>query len=372
VDARRLTLAQSVLYTSTWIVVVTVGLLVWLVREELSSPLRWILPLFGTSILLGVGLLAERRKESLAAASFLAGAVLAVLPTAISFLAELRLFAVPVPNVKQLFEGIFTNQQVLASSLVALLLSVVALKRLQMTGFAWTTCLLGGLGFIAVLLQWNWLGKNPEIQALWTLPLLSVTAIALRFETIGRARWALPFHLLALLVLVTAFDFMAGYGPTLAMFGLDKGSYLDEQRQKFFSFALNGVLFLLLMLVTDRSRSLDLRRGSRVLEIVAILHLLGPLYANAQEHKGQPHVLVDVTMYIASVVLLLGLGPWRSRWRLLLGGLSGVALGSYLLIHLELVPKKPFVFALGAVGVITALAAYLYLRLAPRLREPGK
>lgn len=240
-----------------------------------------------------------------------------------------------------------------------------------MTGFAWTTCLLGALSFLSVLLQLNWLGKKPEIQALWTLPLLSFTAIALRFEKTGRARWALPFHLLTLLVLIGALDCIAGYGPTLSMMDIGPkiSPCLDADRQKFFSFALNGVLFLILMLVTERSKSLDLRRGSRVLEIFAILHLLGPLYANAQDHKTNPKVVVDVGVYIAFVVLLLALGPWRSRWRLLLGGLGGVALGSYLLIDLALVPKKAFVFGLGATGLLAALAAYLYLRLVPRPKD---
>src|SRR5204863_9010729 len=70
IDARRLTIAQSILYTSTWTVVVAVALLAWLVRDELSPALKWILPSIGSGVLLIVGLFAERRKEPLAAASF--------------------------------------------------------------------------------------------------------------------------------------------------------------------------------------------------------------------------------------------------------------------------------------------------------------
>lgn len=371
IDARRLTIAQSVLYTSTWIVVVAVGLLTWLVRDELSSVLRWTLPLAGTGVLLAAGLFAERRKEALAAASFLAGAVLSVAPAVLSFLAELRLLGAPAPEVKQLFEGVFTNQQVLASCVIALALSALALARLRMTGFAWTTCLLGTLSFLGVLLQWNWLAKDPEVQALWTLPLLAFSPLALRFEKVGRPRWALPFHLLTLVVLIGALDWMAAYGPTLAMVGANEklSLYLDETRQKYFSFALNGLLFLALMFLTEKSKSLDLRRGSRVLELMAMVHLLGPLYANAHEHRESARLLLDVAIYIGSVLLLLGLGPWRSRWRLLLGGMGGVALGSYLLIDLNLVPRKAFVLGLGLVGLAIALVAYFYLRFAPRAKE---
>ena len=66
------------------------------------------------------------------------------------------------------------------------------------------------------------------------------------------------------------------------------------------------------------------------------------------------------------MLLLLVLGPWRSRWRMLVGALSGLALGSYLLIDLNLVPKKPFILGLGAIGLITALVAYAYLVVVPR------
>jgi serine/threonine-protein kinase len=374
VDARRLTLAQTILYTSTWIVVLASGFIVWLVRDELSPAWRWILPMFSTSALVAVGLLAEWRKEALASAAFLAGAVLSLVPTMLALLAETGVFGVPAENVKQLFKATFTNTQVLVSCLVALLLSTVALARLRMTGFAWTTCLLGMLSYIGVLLQFNWLGRDPEIMALWTLPLVAFACLALTFEKIGRVRWALPFHLVALVVMIAALDCMANAGPTFAMLGLKEtfSPIFDAERQKFFSYALNGVLFLVLMLVTENARSLDLRRGSRVFEAAAILHLLGALYRNAQAQHPAPNVRLDVALYLAAVLLFLVLGPWRSRWRMLMGALGGVALGSYLLIDLNLVPRKPFVLSLGAAGLIVALTAYVYLLRVPRPKAPGR
>ena len=155
------------------------------------------------------------------------------------------------------------------------------------------------------------------------------------------------------------------------MLGLDAklSPFLNKDRQQFLSIALNGLLFLALMLLTENSRSLDLRRGSRVLEVLAILHLLGGFYQNAEKQRTNPNVLIDVSLYLAAVLLFLVLGPWRSRWRMLLGALSGVALGSYLLIDLNLVPKKSFVLCLGAIGFITALSAYAYLLVAPKARE---
>jgi hypothetical protein len=257
---------------------------------------------------------------------------------------------------------------VFASCFVGLVFSVFALARLRMTGFAWTSCLLGALAWVGMLLQWNWLAQKPEIEALWLLPLAFFTFIALAFERAGRVRWALPFHLVALLVLLGALDVMASAGPTLSMLGINESfsPFFNRQRQEFLSLALNGVLFLALMLATENARSLDLRRGSRVLEVLAIIHLLGGLYRNAHAQRANANVLVDVSLYLGAVLLFLVLGPWRSRWRMLIGALSGLALGSYLLIDLNLVPKKPFILSLGAIGLITALSAYAYLVVAPR------
>ncbi|HWN97610.1 MAG TPA: serine/threonine-protein kinase [Methylomirabilota bacterium] len=368
IDARRLTLAQTVLYTSTWIVVIAAGLLVWLVRAEVSPALRWLLPLFGTSALLGVGLLAQSRREPLAAGAFLAGAVLSLVPTVLSFTAEFHLWATAPEQTKQLFGQTFTNQQVLAACVTGFALSVFALARLRMTGFAWTSCVLGALAYVSALLQFNWLGRDAEIQALWLMPLVGFSFVALAFERAGRVRWALPYHLVALLVLIVALDVIATAGPTLKMLGLNASAspFFNGDRLHYLSLALNGLFFLALMFATENSRSLDLRRGSRVLEVLAMFHLLGGLYWNAHAQRDHAQVRIDVMLYIAAVLLLLVLGPWRSRWRMLVGALSGVALGSYLLLDLNLVPKKPFILSLGAMGLITALAAYVYLVIAPR------
>ena len=64
----------------------------------------------------------------------------------------------------------------------------------------------------------------------------------------------------------------------------------------------------------------------------------------------------------------LATAPWRSRWRLLVGGLAGMGFGSYLLIHLDLVPKKPFVVWLGVAGFVIAICTYAHLRRAARPR----
>jgi hypothetical protein len=368
IDARRITPLQTILSAATWLTVVATILTVWMLRNELASPWRWLLPVFFTGALLAAGDFARRAKENLAAATFLAGAALAIAPATLALLAELGWFAAVPLEVKQLFAGTFSNQQVLMASLTALGVSAFGLWRLRMTGFAWTTATLAATSYVSLLLPFNWLEQKPETRAFWCLPLGLLAFVALTFERVGRVRWTLPFHLLALGAIVIGLDVIALSGPTLKMFGVtqEQWPYFDTARQSAFSIVLNGIVFLVLMLLTERSRSLDLRRASKWLEVLAILHTISALFTNAVDHRTDPLVRYDVWAYLVAALFFAGLAPFRSRWRMLVGGLLGCGLGSYLLVDLGLVPRKPFVIGLGMVGLVVALGAFNYVRRIPR------
>ncbi|MGH7972438.1 MAG: serine/threonine-protein kinase, partial [Limisphaerales bacterium] len=55
IDARRITLLQTLLSGGTWLTVVATVLTVWMLREELGTPWRWLLPTGFTLALLGGG-----------------------------------------------------------------------------------------------------------------------------------------------------------------------------------------------------------------------------------------------------------------------------------------------------------------------------
>jgi hypothetical membrane protein len=129
-----------------------------------------------------------------------------------------------------------------------------------------------------------------------------------------------------------------------------------------FSAVLNGLLFLALMLLTERAASLDLRRASKLLEVLAIIHTLSALFINAMNHEKDPHVRVDVWLYLAAAATFMVLAPFRSRWRLLVGGLAGCGLGSYLLVELHIVDRKSFIIGLGFAGLLAALGTFAYVR----------
>jgi serine/threonine-protein kinase len=371
IDARRITPLQTILSVGTWLAVVATVLAVWMLREELGPPWRWLLPTSFTVTLLLAGHVARRARETLAAATFLAGAALAIAPCTLALLAELGVFTKPTPAVKQLFAGTFTNQQVLASSLTALAVSVFGLWRLKMTGFAWTTGALVATSYVGFLLLFNWLDEKPETKALWCLPLATLETVALFLERKGRVRWTMPFHLVALIAVVVGLDVIALNGPTLNMLGVtaERWPYFDHERQVALSVVLNGLFFLALMLATERSASLDLRRASRLLEILAIVHTLSALFVNAMGHRNDAHVRVDAALYVGAALLFAVLAPFRSRWRLLVGGLAGCGLGSYLLVDLGLVARKPFIVGLGLAGLLVALGTFVYVRRGLRTRR---
>ena len=145
----------------------------------------------------------------------------------------------------------------------------------------------------------------------------------------------MPFHLITVGAIVIGLNVVALNGPTLKMLGItaEVWSYFDDNRQMAFSVVLNGLLFLGLMLVCERSTSLDLRRSSKWLEVLAIVHTISALFANAMSHEKRELVLIDVWLYLAAALFFTILAPFRSRWRMLVGGLVGCGLGSYLLVH---------------------------------------
>jgi serine/threonine protein kinase len=373
IDARRITPLQAILSAATWLTVVAAVLTVWMLRTELDAHWRWLLPVSLTTALMGAGFFARHMKEDLAAATFLAGAALTIAPATMALLAELGLLATLPADIAQLFPNTFTNQQVLVASVTAFCVSVFGLWRFKMTGFAWTTATLAVTSYLSVLLLFNWLQRAPETMALWCLPLGAMELVALAFERARRVRWTMPFHLIAIGALVAGLDVMALSGPTLDMLGLSRGAwgYFDAQRLQAFSIVLNGMVFLGLMLVGERARSLDLRRASKWLEVLALLHTVSALFTNALAHREDAMVRYDVWIYLVFAFFFVVLAPFRSRWRMLVGGLLGCGLGSFLLVDLGLVARKPFIVGLGLVGLAVALGALIYGRWSARKQGRG-
>jgi serine/threonine protein kinase len=355
-DARRLSPPQALLNAGTWLVVVAVTLLVWLARDELSPLARWLIPTAGFAMLLAAGFVLHLRREVEFAAAFLAGAVLVAVPAILALLSELGLLADRPRGIPQLLESTYSNDQIFAACAAGLALSVAALWLLRFTALAWTGAALASLTWVAYLLTRGWLDLEPESQALWCLPLVLLEAVALGFEAGRQVRWALPFHLVALVALVACLDVIAVEANTLTWLGLEV--YGDARDQQL-ALALNGLLYLVVMVLVERAPSLDLRRSARIFELLALLHLFGALYRNARDEQAG---WAEVSGYLGAVAFVLLLSPWRSRRRFLFGALVGLALGSHLLVAEGYLAPVPFLLWLGLGGMSTALLTWFYLR----------
>ena len=107
IDARHITPLQAILSASTWLTVVAAVLTVWMLRDELTPPWRWLYPVFFTISLLLAGQFARRVRENLAAATFLAGAALAIAPATLAILAEIHWFSVQPAGGRSTIQGCF-------------------------------------------------------------------------------------------------------------------------------------------------------------------------------------------------------------------------------------------------------------------------
>jgi len=356
-DARRLSLPQTVVYAATWVVVLGAAFLVWYAREPFAPAARVAIPGGCFAILFGLGLFAHLRREAVASAAFLAGAILALFPAILSALPEIPWLADATADRTRLLPSrVYTNRQILAASGGALALSILCLAFLRRTAFAWTSAALAIATYAAWRIAEGLLDLRPEAAAAWLLPLSLLTVAGILFEARERPRFALPFHLAGLLGFVLPLDWLAAEGGTWKLFG--DGDFLEGRRERYLSFTLNGLLFLAATVLFERSRSLDLRRGARLLQALVPLHLLGSLYLSAERHGTWG----DIGAYLGAVLLLLLLAPWRNRRWLLSGGLLGVALGLQLPLGLELVPAPAYTLSIAAGGVSLALLSYLYLR----------
>ena len=356
-DDRRISRPQTVLYATTWMAVVACALMVWQGWDDLAPWMRVAVPGVAWALMVGIGLLAYARRETVAAGAFLAGATMATLSAAAAVFHQVGVLSTPAQGVAQFLpDGPFTNSQLLAASGAALALSLAGLWMTRLTAFAWTTAGLVVTSYVAFLTTQNYLDWARVEQALWILPLAGLMMPALVFERSRRYRWAPPFHMIALTAFVGALDVMAINGDVFGLIGVEQlPSMLSMD---YAALAANGLIFFLLMIGLEASNSLDLRRSARWLQVIVPLHLLGALFVNALDVQGWS----SVTVYLAAVLFMLGMAPWRSRRWLLTGGLGGIALGCYLPIELDLVSVVPYTMSIAFIGLAGACLTFLRIR----------
>jgi len=361
VDSNRMPLLQVALYAATWTLCVGVGILVWEGWSEFGSLQRIAFPACAFALLLFLGVSARIRREPVASATFISGSVICLIPASLAFLAEIQWNAGILGKGNLAFPGSrYTTDQLLVASTGALILFLFCFRLLRMAAFVWTTAFLVISTWVAFLLTQDFVAAETGAKALGLLPVALLALPAARWERRGLTRWSRPFYLLALGAFVASLDLMARNGWIFATLGLDVA--VGPVRMLYLGFALNGYVFLGAVFLLENAKSLDLRRGAKVLSLLALVHVLASLYTSAVKTASWG----DALLFLASALLFLALGSRRSRQVFLTGGLAGLALGALLLIDTELLSAWFVSLSLIGLGVGACIGLYVYL-----IRRPG-
>ncbi|MHC4340686.1 MAG: hypothetical protein ACYSX0_10815, partial [Planctomycetota bacterium] len=351
-------LASVLLCAVATVAAVGTALFVWFASAGLPPVAQWAPPAFVCVALLGAGLWARfRRRDDLGATVFFAAAVLAAMPAALAAAIAFKFLATPAPEVVQLLtDGFATNGQLLVAVGSGLVLSLAAYGLVRRALFAGMTALLVAATYTAFLLWQNLLGLELHHAALRLLPLVVMVLPARLFEYRGRARCVLPFDLVAIVTLVACLDAIAAGGQVFRMLGIDH--VVSTTRQPYLGFTLVGLFLLVLVFFMELARSSVLNTGARVLSVLAAVHIVVSLYADAAHHGAWG----DLLAYFGVTAGLLILCRWRCRRAFFVVGMAGLVSGCYLFLSLGLVSPVGLTVGLAGGGLVAAIGLYAYLQ----------
>ncbi len=343
-----ITLPHLALYAFVAAAVAGAALFVALVHDA-APALQALVPGAIFLTLVGAGVRARSQGDGPGTALFLAAGAFAAVPAIVAGLAVAGTFpgggALPAP---------LSDLRLLAGTAGALLFAAVCLLAFRRGLFAWATAALAAAAYGALVLVLGAQDLASHEIALRFLPLVLLAVPGLLLESQGKVRWAMPFHLVALTALLCAVDVMALTGGLLEVLGL--GTVAGPARMPYLGFAAAGLLLAVLSLALERARSFDLRRGARVLQLVAAFHLVAALGWSAMVNRAGR----DLIALGAASALLLVLGRFHRRPLLVAGGL-GFVLTLGLTVTSGAAAPGSFALALSGAGLLGALGIYFYL-----------
>ncbi|HEY2587531.1 MAG TPA: serine/threonine-protein kinase [Tepidisphaeraceae bacterium] len=282
-DSRRISFSQVVLHLGVWSCAVSAFLM-------LAFPwpgLHWARPALPAALsailLVGGSLLWRRGVPRVALVMLIGGTV--ILPVAVATaLAHFRILAVPQPD-RELLSGLATNNQLLIATAVFVLMSLAAWRATRTAAFAILSAIsliaFVTVGFGRLGLRTQWEAGHFDTVAGWYLGLGAVLLlIAMAWDLRWRIEsFASPFYVFALFFLLSSLTVIARFGPTLQwlhLTGAAQGDVLGRQID--YSFMINGVLYLTVGFLVDRSASSAwLRWIGNLLFWLAPSHLLLPV-----------------------------------------------------------------------------------------------
>lgn len=364
-DSRRISFSQVVLHLGAWSCVVAAFLMQYFGWKHLSKVERVALPLGVFAVLIGLGLYLWRRRTKRVAVVLLLAATLTwpILMATVFVTTEwLRSVAVGETLVPTILVDL-NNVQLLLTTATLAVLSLLLWRQTKTSVFscvtvisfvALATAVFGLMGMRTLLRE----GHNDTVAGWYLPPGVLVFSLAMLLDLRWRApHLAGPFYVMGVLVLLISLTVIAKFGPTTQWIGLGEMKYEIE-----YSFMANGVLYLLLGLLADRSvSSYWLRRTAALCFWLSPSHTLVPTLwlelDGAWAVLPGTWTLPQVLLPAEALCFLFASVPKQMK-SFFFSGLFYVGVGVQRLTdrHFEDVFAWPI--ALAVVGILLAVAAW--------------
>lgn len=358
-ETRKIQPGEIGLYACVWIAVVVSYLCGVYYRVDMGLTWSWLLPLGITFSLASAAWVVEGTIQHRIRPLFFGGAILASIPCMIAMLT--RFAWVPDENsTRELFGSAgIANRTLFLSGLIGLVISVMRLNLTQFSFYAWLSAALLAFTHMSVLLLLGFVEWTQGNQALGILSMAISWMVGAGFESMGRPRFARPFHWTSTLATVCSF-FLFGITPFLEWVGLDTGV---KNVNTGWSIALGGLALTGLSTLLDQSHRLERRRIALFHEWASPFFLVGGLTFAAQE--AIPRTSIPDSISTLSLLFLFGstifysvlaARYWRARY--MLASLSGSAVLVYLIPKYELVSTPTFFITVALLSVFVSFAFY--------------
>jgi serine/threonine protein kinase len=376
-DSRRISVSQVMLHLGVWGCVISAFLMLCpqLGWETLSRLTRVSLPLVVFSILLITGLWFWVHRTRRVAIVLLMGAALTWPLLAANTLITMEWLR--NPSDKDLFVDFLTNNQLLAAAGAWVGLSLVLWWRTRTMAFSliWSlsALILAAAIFAHCDLRKQLEEGNFDTVAGWFLiPAAILFSLALLLDLIQKQRHlAGPLYIVSVAVFLISLTLIARYGPTRQWLGWESIEEVENEIK--YSFIINGVIYLVVGFLADRSkRSRWLRQIATVLFWLTPTHVLAPIFLLAIEREGMTladnWTLMEVLLPAGAIFFIFASVPKQMK-SFFFSGLFYVALSVVQLTYEHFENRFSWPIILAATGFTLTLIAWRYPALFERRKK---
>ncbi len=376
-DSRRISVSQVMLHLGAWACVVSVFLMLCpkLGWQYLSKPVRLALPITVCTLFLILGrLLWIRRSRRVAIVVWMAAALTWPLMIANTFI-TMQWLSVETDRI--LLPEFLTNNQLLVAAASWVLVCVLLWLRTRTMAFSliWSC---SALTFAVAMFALCDLRKqlengNYDTVAGWFLiPAAILFCLALLLDLKQKQMYlAGPLYIFSVAVFLLSLTVIARYGPTRQWLGWQSVDNVENEIK--YSFMMNGLVYLIVGFLADRSkRSRWLRRIATLLFWLTPTHVLVPLFLLALEREGAvlagTWTLFEVLLPIGAIFFVFASVPKQMK-SFFFSGLFYLALSVIQLTYEHFKNRFYWPVLLAVIGFALTLAAWRFPALFDRQKK---